>query len=175
MKTFIVSDSTWEKEIRLKELGSPEETIFEASTRAVEWALSGGKSIGIVISLVDIEDDEREFLSISYKILANAGYFALAEKQREIVKKDLNIDLATEPLDQIIFKLQEASVKKLFCIAKMTKVIIGNKEKITPVVCLELGVYENETSAKRKCKELNAITSKKTFVVKKIACNIEIS
>lgn len=173
MKTFIASDSNWEKEIKLKELASEEETIFEACTRAVEWALSHGKSVGIIISLTDVDDEEREFLSISYKILTNAGHFALAEKQRQMVKEDLNIDLATEPLDQIVAKLYEASIKKLFCIAKMTKVVVGNKEKLTPVVCLELGVYENEEPAKRKCKELNSVTSKKTFVVKKIVCNRE--
>lgn len=173
MKTFIASDSSWEKEIKLKELASEEETIFEACTRAVEWALSRGKPVGMIISLTDPEDEEREFLSISYKILTNAGYFALAEKQRQAVKEELGIDLATESLEQIIAKLYEASIKKLFCIAKMTKVIVGDREKMTPVVCLELGIYEDEEPAKRKCKELNSVTSKNMFVVKKIICNKE--
>jgi hypothetical protein len=175
VKTYIVSDPNWEKEIKLKELGTLEETIFEASTRAVEWALKRGKPVGLLVYLTDLDDEDREFISVSYKILNNAGYYQLAEKQRRMVKEDLGIDLAEEPISKIVAKLQEASIRKVFCIAKITKVVKEDRQKTLPVVCIELGIFEDEQAAKLKCKELNAATGKKMFVVKKIICNAESS
>lgn len=173
VKTYIVSDPNWEKEIKIKEFDSLEETIFEASTRAVEWALKKGKPIGLLLSLTDVENEDLEFVSVSYKALNNAGYYQLAEKQRKAVKEDLNIDLAKESIESIINKLHEISIKKVFCIARATKEAKNSNGKMIPVVCMELGVFEDENAAKQKCKELNVAIGRKEFVVKKIICNGE--
>jgi hypothetical protein len=41
-----------------------------------------------------------------------------------------------------------------------------------PIVCINLGLYENEIDAKEKCKELNASLKEKLFTVRKITYNM---
>lgn len=172
MKKYVASSANWKKKIEIEELKSIDDTIFEASTRAAEWALDSGKEIGIFINLTDPEDENKEFMSLSYKVLSNAGYYKLAELQREMVKNDFNIDIAQEPLEKIIIKLHKASLKKSFCIAKLTEVNIDGRISKIPVVCINLGLFEDEEDAKEKCKELNKSLKKKIFSVKKIVYNI---
>lgn len=172
MKKYVASSANWKKKIEIEELKSIDDTIFEASTRAAEWALDSGKEIGIFINLTDPEDENKEFMSLSYKVLSNAGHYKLAELQREMVKNDFNIDIAQEPLEKIIIKLHKASLKKSFCIAKLTEVNIDGRISKIPVVCINLGLFEDEEDAKEKCKELNKSLKKKIFSVKKIVYNI---
>lgn len=172
VKKYVASSANWKKKIELEELSSLEETIFEASTRAAEWALNSGKEIGIFIYLTDPELQNKEFMSLSYKVLSNAGHYALAEMQRQMVKDDFDIDIAQEPLNKIVIKLHKASLKKSFCIAKLTEVTIDGRKSNIPVVCINLGLFEDEEDAKEKCKELNKSLKKKVFSVKKITYNI---
>ena len=81
VKKYTASSANWKKKIELEELKSVEDTIFEASTRAVEWALDSGKEVGIFIYLKDPEFEHREYMSLSYKVLSNAGHYKLAEFQ----------------------------------------------------------------------------------------------
>jgi hypothetical protein len=46
VKKYVAYSADWKKKIEMEELNSIEETIFEASTRAAEWALNSGKEIG---------------------------------------------------------------------------------------------------------------------------------
>lgn len=175
MKKYIVSSADWKKEIKIKELDSEEETIFEASTRAVEWAMETGKSVGIFVVLEDPQVEAKEFLSLAYKALNNAGYYNLAEDQRKLVKEEFDIDLAENDVPKLISKIQKASAKKLFCIAKITELKTDNRVSKVPIVCLNLGLYQSEQAAKTKCKELNASVNEKIFIVKKIFFNEEFS
>lgn len=172
MKKYVASSANWKKKIEIEELKSIDDTIFEASTRAAEWALNSGKEIGIFINLRDSEEQDKEFVSLSYKVLSNAGYYKLAELQREMVKNDFDIDIAQESLEKIVIKLHKASLKKSFCIAKLTEVNIDGRISKIPVVCINLGLFEDEEDAKEKCKELNKSLKKKIFSVKKIVYNI---
>jgi hypothetical protein len=49
--------------------------------------------------------------------------------------------------------------------------ITGRACKI-PIVCVNIGLFEEEEDAKDKCKELNKTLKKKIFSVKKITYNI---
>lgn len=171
MKKYVVSSADWKKRIKLNELDTDENTIFEASTRAVEWALKTGKSVGILISLQDVEDENKEFICIAYKVLNNAGYYNLAEEQRGMIREEFKLDVAEEPLDKLIVKIYKASIKKFFCIAKVTEITIDNRKSEVPIVCFNLGLFEDEKDAKEKCKELNESLKVKDFVVKKMVCN----
>lgn len=172
MKKYVASSANWKKKIEIEEFQSIEDTIFEASTRAVEWALDSGKEVGIFIYLRDPEFDDREYMSLSYKVLSNAGHYKLAELQRQMVKDDFNIDISQEPLEKIVIKLHKASLKKSFCITKLTEVTIDGRASKIPVVCINIGLFEEEEDAKEKCKELNKSLKKKLFSVKKITYNI---
>jgi hypothetical protein len=172
VKKYVASSANWKKKIELEELKSIEDTIFEASTRAVEWALDSGKEVGIFIYLKDPEFEHREYMSLSYKVLSNAGHYKLAEFQRQMVKEDFDIDIAQEPLDKIVIKLHKASLKRSFCIAKLTEVSINGRACKIPIVCVNIGLFEEEEDAKDKCKELNKTLKKKIFSVKKITYNI---
>ena len=172
MKKYVASSANWKKKIEIEEFQSIEDTIFEASTRAVEWALDSGKEVGIFIYLRDPEFDDREYMSLSYKVLSNAGHYKLAELQRQMVKDDFDIDISQEPLEKIVIKLHKASLKKSFCIAKLTEINIDGRISKIPVVCINIGLFEEEEDAKEKCKELNKSLKKKIFSVKKITYNI---
>lgn len=171
MKKYVVSSANWKKKIELEEFENFDETIFEASTRAVEWALESGKEIGILIYVVDPAFKDRDFLCLSYKVLSNAGYFSLAEIQRQMVKEEFGIDVSQEELNKIVIKLQKASLKKSFCITKLTEMNIDGRLSKVPVVCINLGLFESEEEAKEKCKELNQSFKKKIFAVKKLTYN----
>ena len=41
-----------------------------------------------------------------------------------------------------------------------------------PIVCINLGLYEDQQEAKNKCQELNKAEKEKIFVVKKITYNL---
>ena len=172
MKKYVASSANWKKKIEIEELKSIEDTIFEASTRAVEWALDSGKEVGIFIYLRDPEFDDREYMSLSYKVLSNAGHYKLAEFQRQMVKEDFDVDIAQEPLEKIVIKLHKASLKKSFCIAKLTEINSDGRTCKITVVCINIGLFEEEEDAREKCKELNKSLKKKIFSVKKITYNI---
>jgi hypothetical protein len=89
-----------------------------------------------------------------------------------MVKEDFDIDIAQEPLDKIVIKLHKASLKRSFCIAKLTEVSINGRACKIPIVCVNIGLFEEEEDAKDKCKELNKTLKKKIFSVKKITYNI---
>ena len=174
MKKYVAHSADWKKKIEIEELDSLEETIFEASTRAVEWALNSNKEIGLLIRLEDKELPGHIFISLSYKVLSNAGYFKLAELQRDLVKQDFGIDIGEDtPLAKLMVKLKKASLKKSFCIAKITEVQIDGRVSKVPIVCINLGLYEDQEEAKQKCQELNKAEKNKIFVVKKIMHNLQ--
>jgi len=173
VKKYVAYSAEWKKKIEIEELETLEETIFEASTRAVEWALNSGKEIGLLIRLEDKDMPGHVFISLAYKVLVNAGHFNLAEVQREMVKQDFGLDIGEDiPLSKLMFKLRKASLKKSFCIAKMTEVQIDGRVSKIPIVCINLGLFEDQQEAKDKCQELNKSEKAKIFVVKKIAHNL---
>lgn len=171
MKKYVVSSANWKKKIQIDQLENPEETVFEASTRGVEWALENGKEVGIFTHVKHPDFDDRDFVCLSHKVLSNAGYFSLAEIQRQKVKEEFNIDLAKETLDKVAIKLRKASLKKSFCITKLTEVNIDGRKSKVPIVCINLGLFEEEEEAKEKCKELNESFKSKIFFVKKMLYN----
>jgi hypothetical protein len=173
VKKYVAYSADWKKKIEMEELNSIEETIFEASTRAAEWALNSGKEIGLLIRLEDKDLPGHVFISLAYKVLSNAGYYNLAEVQREMVKQDFGIDIGEDkPLSKLMLKLRKASLKKSFCIAKITEVQIDGRSSKVPIVCINLGLYEEQQEAKNKCQELNKSEKEKVFVVKKITYNL---
>jgi hypothetical protein len=174
VKKYVAYSADWKKKIEIEELNSIEETIFEASTRAVEWALNSHKEIGLLIRLEDKDLPGHTFISLAYKVLSNAGYYNLAEIQREIVKQDFGIDIGeNKPLTKLMIKLRKASLRKSFCIAKITEVQIDNRVSKVPIVCINLGLYDDQQEAKNKCQELNKSEKEKIFIVKKITHNID--
>lgn len=174
MKKYVAYSADWKKKIEIEELDSLEETIFEACTRAVEWALNSHKEIGILIRLEDKDMPGHTFVSLSYKVLANAGYYNLAELQRDLVKQDFGIDIGEDtPLAKLMVKLKKASLKKSFCIARITEIQIDGRNAKVPIVCINLGLYEDQNEAKLKCQELNKSEKEKIFVVKKIVHNLQ--
>ena len=174
MKKYVAYSADWKKKIEIEELDSLEETIFEATTRAVEWALNSNKEIGLLVRLEDKDVPGYTFISLSYKVLANAGHYILAELQRDLVKQDFGIDIGEDtPLPKLMVKLKKASSKKSFCIARITEIQIDGRKSKVPIVCINLGLYENQEEAKLKCQELNKSEKEKIFVVKKIIHNLE--
>lgn len=174
MKKYVAYSADWKKKIEIDDIGSSEETIFEASTRAVEWALNAGKEIGVLIRLEDKDIPGHVFISLAYKVLSNAGYHNLAEMQRELVKQDFGIDIGEDlPLSKLMHKLKKASLKKFFCIAKITEIQIDGRISKVPIVCINLGFFDDQQQAKNKCQELNKIEKQKIFVVKKITHNFQ--
>ena len=110
---------------------------------------------------------------MSYKVLNNAGFYNLAEEQRKLVREDFKIDLADQgPLSKLIIKLQKASLKKAFCIVKLVPVKTKDRVSNVPMVCINLGLYDDEIDAKEKCKELNSSLKEKLFAVKRITYNM---
>jgi hypothetical protein len=174
VKKYVAYSADWKKKIEIEELESLEETIFEASTRAVEWALNSNKEIGLLIRLEDKDIPGHTFISLSYKVLSNAGHYKLAEVQRELVKQDFGIDIGEDtPLSKLMVKLKKASLKKSFCIAKITEIQIDGRTSKVPIVCINLGLYDDQEEAKQKCQELNKSEKNKIFVVKKMTHNLE--
>lgn len=174
MKKYVAYSADWKKKIEIEELNSIEDTIFEASTRAVEWALNSHKEVGLLIRLEDKELPGHVFVSLSYKVLSNAGYYNLAEVQRELVKQDFGVDIGeNKPLSKLMIKLRKASLRKSFCIAKITEVQIDNRVSKVPIVCMNLGLYDSQQEAKIKCQELNKSEKEKIFVVKKMTHNLD--
>jgi len=174
VKKYVVYSADWKKKIEIQELNSVEETVFEASTRAAEWALDSGKEVGLLIRLEDKDFPGHIFVCLSYKVLSNAGYYNLAEVQRTAVKEDFGIDIGENaPLSKLMLKLKKACLKKSFCIAKMTEIQIDGRNSQVPIVCINLGLYEDQQQAKTKCQELNKNKKIKIFVVKKISHNID--
>jgi len=173
VKKYVASSANWKKKIELEEQLSLEDTIFEAMTRAVEWALNSGKEIGIFTSLRDPDLGDKEYISLSYKVLSNAGQHILAELQRQMVKEDFNIDIAQGPVEKIVIKLQKASLKKAYCISKYFDIQIENRVSKVAIVCFQLGLFETKEEAQLKCKELNKANSgkEKLFIVKKFMYN----
>lgn len=156
MKKYVAYSADWKKKIEIEELESLEETIFEASTRAVEWALNSNKEIGLLIRLEDKDIPGHTFISLSYKVLSNAGHYKLAEVQRELVKQDFGIDIGEDtPLSKLMVKLKKASLKKSFCIARITEIQIDGRTSKVPIVCINLGLYDDQEEARQKCQELN--------------------
>lgn len=174
MKKYVAYSADWKKKIEIEELESLEETIFEASTRAVEWALNSNKEIGLLIRLEDKDIPGHTFISLSYKVLSNAGHYKLAEVQRELVKQDFGIDIGEDtPLSKLMVKLKKASLKKSFCIARITEIQIDGRTSKVPIVCINLGLYDDQEEARQKCQELNKSEKNKIFVVKKMMHNLE--
>ncbi len=174
MKKYVAYSADWKKKIEIEELESLEETIFEASTRAVEWALNSNKEIGLLIRLEDKDIPGHTFISLSYKVLSNAGHYKLAEVQRELVKQDFGIDIGEDtPLSKLMVKLKKASLKKSFCIARITEIQIDGRTSKVPIVCINLGLYDDQEEARQKCQELNKSEKNKIFVVKKMTHNLE--
>lgn len=174
MKKYVAYSADWKKKIEIEELESLEETIFEASTRAVEWALNSNKEIGLLIRLEDKDIPGHTFISLSYKVLSNAGHYKLAEVQRELVKQDFGIDIGEDtPLSKLMVKLKKASLKKSFCIARITEIQIDGRTSKVPIVCINFGLYDDQEEARQKCQELNKSEKNKIFVVKKMTHNLE--
>ena len=170
---YIVSSANWRRKFEVEDSPSYEDTLFEIATRGAEWALNNNKEIGIFINVQDLKDPDREFTVLSYKVLNNAGRFVLAELQRKSVKEDLNIDLAdSTPLHKLIIKMHKASLRKAYCIAKITSTQTEDQKSKISIVCIDLGLFEDKISAKRKCKELNDSFNQKIFAVKKITYNL---
>lgn len=173
MAKYVVASANWKKKFEVENLSTYEETLFEIATRAIEWALSCGKEVGLLIQIDDPEIKDKSFSVLSYKALNNAGYYNLAEEQRNLVKQDFGIDLAEDaPLSKLIIKLQKASLRKAFCIAKLVSVQAEKRISKIPIVCINLGLFEDENEAKEKCKELNSSVKEKLFTVKKIHYNV---
>lgn len=174
MKKYVAYSADWKKKIEIEELESLEQTIFEASTRAVEWALNSNKEIGLLIRLEDKDVPGHTFICLSHKVLSNAGHYKLAEIQRDLVKQDFGIDIGEDtPLAKLMVKLKKASLKKSFCVARMTEIQIDGRISKIPIVCINLGLYEDQEEAKQKCQELNKSEKNKIFVVKKMMHNLE--
>jgi hypothetical protein len=170
---YVVSSANWRKKFEVEDQASYEETLFELATRAAEWALKCNKSIGIFINIEDFNFQNKFFTVLSYKVLNNAGHYYLAEQQRATVKEDLNIDIAEpSPLQKLIVKIHKASLKKAYCIAKIIPVETDDRKVKIPMVCINLGLFEDETEARQKCKELNNSFKQKLFMVKKITYNL---
>jgi len=169
---FTASSADWRKKISMENGDSYESVIFEAATRAAEWALKRNKELGLFVEIEDEAIDDKSFSVLTYKVLTNAGFHNLAEQQRKLVIEEYNIDLAEDiEIGQLINKLNKAAERKVFCIAELVHVQNASKNKKTPLVCLNLGLYEEESAAKAKCKELNACVKERRFVVKKIHVN----
>jgi hypothetical protein len=51
---------------------------------------------------------------------------------------------------------------------------VKTKDRISniPMVCVNLGLYDEEIDAKEKCKELNSSLKEKIFAVKRITYNM---
>ena len=173
MAKYVVSSANWKKKFEVEDQSSYEDTLFELATRAVEWALNNGKEVGLLVQIDDQNFPDSSFSILGYKVLNNAGFYNLAEEQRKLVKEDYKIDLAEDaPLSKLIIKLQKASLRKAFCIAKLVPVEAEDRVSKIPIVCINLGLYENEIDAKEKCKELNASLKEKLFTVRKITYNM---
>ena len=173
MAKYVVSSANWKKKFEVEDQSSYEDTLFELATRAVEWALNNGKEVGLLVQIDDQNFPDSSFSILGYKVLNNAGFYNLAEEQRKLVKEDYKIDLAEDaPLSKLIIKLQKASLRKAFCIAKLVPVEADDRVSRIPIVCINLGLYENEIDAKEKCKELNASLKEKLFTVRKITYNM---
>jgi len=151
---------------------SYEWVIFEAATRATEWALRKNKELGLFIEIEDETINDKSFSVLSYKVLTNAGFHDLADQQRQLVIEEYDIDLAEDiEIDRLINKLNKAAERKVFCIAELVHIQNRSKRKKTPLVCFNLGLYEEESAAKAKCKELNACIKDRRYIVKKIHVN----
>ena len=173
MAKYVVSSANWKKKFEVEDQSSYEDTLFELATRAVEWALNNGKEVGLLVQIDDQNFPDSSFSILGYKVLNNAGFYNLAEEQRKLVKEDYKIDLAEDaPLSKLIIKLQKASLRKAFCIAKLVPVEAEDRVSKITIVCINLGLYENEIDAKEKCKELNASLKEKLFTVRKITYNM---
>lgn len=173
MAKYVVSSANWKKKFEVEDQSTYEDTLFELATRAVEWALNNGKEVGLLVQIDDQNFPDSSFSILGYKVLNNAGFYSLAEEQRKLVKEDYKIDLAEDaPLSKLIIKLQKASLRKAFCIAKLVPIEAEDRVSKIPIVCINLGLYENELDAKEKCKELNASLKEKVFTVRKITYNM---
>lgn len=173
MAKYVVSSANWKKKFEVEDQSTYEDTLFELATRAVEWALNNGKEVGLLVQIDDQNFPDSSFSILGYKVLNNAGFYNLAEEQRKLVKEDYKIDLAEDaPLSKLIIKLQKASLRKAFCIAKLVPIEAEDRVSKIPIVCINLGLYENELDAKEKCKELNASLKEKVFTVRKITYNM---
>lgn len=173
MGKYVVSSANWRKKFEVEEQSTYEDTLFELATRAVEWAMNNGKEVGILVQIDDQNFPDSNFSVLAYKVLNNAGFYNLAEEQRRLVKEDYKIDIAEDaPLSKLIVKLQKASLRKAFCIAKFVPVESEDRISKIPIVCINLGLYENEIDAKEKCKELNSSLKEKLFTVRKIIYNM---
>jgi len=170
---YVASSSNWKKKFEVEYQSTYEDTLFEIATRAVEWALNSGKDVGLLVQIDDQTVPDKSFSILSYKVLNNAGFYNLAEEQRRLVQEDYKIDLADEgPLSKLIIKLQKASLKKAFCIVKLVPVKTKDRISNIPMVCINLGLYDEEIDAKEKCKELNSSLKEKIFAVKRITYNM---
>lgn len=172
MKKYVVSTADWKKKIEIQEKDNLDDTIFEVATQAVEWALNSGKSVGILLYLVDPKDPGRHYASLTYKALINAGFHAVAEEQRALVLEEFGLDVSQIPLNKLITKLQKASLKKSYCIAKLLEIRSDGRISKVPIVCISLGLFEEQTFAKERCKELNKTSKDETFVVRQITYNV---
>lgn len=173
MGKYVVSSCNWKKKLEVEHQSTYEDTLFEIATRAVEWALNTGKEVGLLVQIDDQTIPDKSFSILGYKVLNNAGFYNLAEEQRKLVKEDYNIDLAEDaPLSKLIIKLQKASLRKAFCISKLVSVKTNDRISKIPMICINLGLYDNEFDAKEKCKELNSSLKQKIFTVKKIIYNM---
>lgn len=173
MVKFTATSADWTKKIIVNKEEHPyEEIIFEAATKAVEWALTKNKEVGLFVEVEDERVEDKSFCVLSFKVLCNAGFHGLAEMQRLAVQEEYQIDLAENiELGKLINKLNKASKKKLYCIAEMVAIPNSKGNKKTAVVCIKLGVYDNSQEARAKCKELNICVKTKKFVVKELTLN----
>jgi hypothetical protein len=171
VKKYVVSTADWKRKMEVQEKDSLEDTIFEVATQAVEWALNSGKSVGILIYAVDPKYPNKNYISLTYKVLINAGFHAVAQDQRALVLEEFGLDLAEGSLNKLIMKLQRAALKKSFCIAKLLDVQSDGRVSKIPVVCINLGLFEDQGFAKERCKELNRTSKDKIFVVRQITYN----
>jgi hypothetical protein len=169
---FTASSADWRRKISMESGGAYEWVIFEAATRAAEWALRKNKELGLFVEIEDESIDDKSFSVLTYKVLTNAGLHGLADQQRQLVIEEYNIDLAEDiEIGKLINKLNKAAKRKVFCIAELVHIQDSPKPKKTPLACLNLGLYEEESAAKAKCKELNACIKDRRYVVKKIYVN----
>lgn len=172
MAKFTAASADWTKKIYFESSWDYEEIIFEVATKAIEWALNRNKEIGLFVEIEDERIDDKNFCVLAYKVLCNAGYHGLAEKQREAVQEEYQIDLAENiELGKLINKLNKAAEKKVYCIAEMIEVPSKKGKRKTAMVCLKLGLFEDIHDAKAKCKELNICVKTKKFVVKEMSFN----
>lgn len=173
MAKFTAISADWSKKFNVdKTYGSYDETIFEVATKAVEWALFKNKEVGLFVEIEDERVDDKNFCVLSYKALCNAGFHGLAEKQREAVQEEYQIDLAENiELGQLINKLNKASVKKAYCIVEMVNIPGRQGKRKTAIMCLKLGLFDEKSEASAKCKELNTCIKTKKFVVREVSYN----